>query len=226
MQVVSSSDGRFRAQYVTGSKTLEVLDANDHVLATLERDTYHTSSFCVVFQDVVSDGDEGAAPSTRLVFNPSFDGLSVYELPSMRRVFANVKKAEFLGEVLPIPAAADQEWAGRFYWAWSWGWGPMLRAVIYDMYEVAAHGTCACTWTCDTRADTAKLGYFMVSYDDYSCEVVPVACTSYDAANRCVHVAIMASLELRYGSDSDTESDANPAPDPDTSIHPSDEIHE
>ncbi len=207
-RLISSTNGRFHAVYCTTGLTVDVYEqladsqSATH-LGTLTRDNYHTSSFFVVFVDV----DDA---QTRLVFNPEFEGLSVYELPSLAVLFRHVKKVEFLGCVVPISLApdADQALANRFFWAWSWGWGPIAGASILDAYEVATQGTCECVFGCETREQTYALALFMTNTDNrYYKSSAPVVCEGFDPNERRVRVKVVESLTSPVYSSGDEDRD-------------------
>jgi hypothetical protein len=106
-------------------------------LFTLRRDDYHNDNFYPIFYKV---DDEW-----RLIFNRSFEGMSVYELPSSKELFRDINPSEFLGHLVELDVP-NPEYKGRFYFAFSWIWGRHETPAIIDMESVARKGKCNCAF--------------------------------------------------------------------------------
>ena len=100
-------------------------------LFTLRRNDYYNDNFYPIFYKVDNDW--------RLIFNRRYEGMSVYELPSGKELFKNIKPEEFLGELVELDIP---NYKGRFYVAFSWFWGSHNNPSIIDMEKVSTEGTC------------------------------------------------------------------------------------
>ena len=223
---VQTDDGHFHAVYNINGEHVDIwsfvphacpatgLPAVEH-LGRLVRDTYHTQHFLVHFVSI--DGVRW-----RLVFNSRFEGLSVYELPSLREVYRARKIIEFLGMTTPLPVAEgltapQQALARRFVWAWSWAWHPEPRPCIYDMYALATTGNPVCTVACDDvqqrhilRGYLAWGGPDHYHYDRVAGSVCPpVEFVRYDEASATLYVRLAAVLRSRSDSASSDDGEAN-----------------
>ena len=135
---LKTPDERFHAVYDIISVYIDIFertpnnnwnyDKVEH-LFTLRRDDYYNSNFYIIFYKVKDQW--------RLIFNRRYEGMSVYELPSGKELFKNIKPSEFLGELVELDIP---NYKGRFYFAFSWVWGRHETPCIIDMEKIANEG--------------------------------------------------------------------------------------
>ena len=120
---IKTPDERFHAVYDKTNVYMDVFERtpNDSKniwwkydkltnLFTLRRDDYHNNKFYPIFYKV----DE----QWRLIFNRRYEGMSVYELPSGKELYSNIKPSEFLGHLVELEVPEDTpQYKGRFYFA-------------------------------------------------------------------------------------------------------------
>jgi len=102
-------------------------DSLEH-LFTLRRDEYYCDNFYPIFYKVERQW--------RLIFNRRYEGMSVYELPSGKELYKNIKPSEFIGDLVELEVP-NEKYKGRFYFAFSWIWGRHETPCIIDMKGMA-----------------------------------------------------------------------------------------
>ena len=222
---VQTPDGRFHAVYNAKGQYVDIWSLgpalNEHHgykvpehLGTLRRDKHHTNHFVMHFINI--DRGDG---SWRLVFNRRFEGLSVYELPSLTEIYRDKKihMCDYLGSTTALPVAegataAERAVAQRFLWAWSWGWGLQDHPRVYDLHQLAATGDPSVALACDDAKEESLVRRYRCFVDEYTYKrsaddaSPPVEFVRYDPVGKTLYVRPASGLRLReYASDTDAD---------------------
>jgi hypothetical protein len=223
--VESTPDGAFHAVYDRRGVYADVYATASRYsglehLFTLRRDDYHTSHFLVAFVRV---GDEW-----RLVFNRRHDGLAVYALPRGAELFRDVKPAEFLGRVVPLPRllppplrAALADACAHLALCASWVWGPYATPALIDLQAVAARGGVGhVRLSADTPRDVRRFLSGLYEVHEYDRLEELLELTAVAAAEPAAERRFAITLRVRPGRSlpadgDDDDDDDDGAPDGD-----------